>query len=86
MLYNESPVCDYSVVTPILNYGSFCWGAVLGVCEPPALSASLRSHEVPLWRLLAEQIVLDHPTSCSGDWNPEIQVFSEESLEEYWAH
>lgn len=32
MLYNESPVCYYSVVTAILNYGNFCWGVVLGVC------------------------------------------------------
>ena len=36
MLYNESPVYDYSVVTSVLNDGNFCWGAVLGVCEPAA--------------------------------------------------
>ena len=92
MLYNESPVYYYSVATPTLNYGNFCWGAVLGVCEPPAPEISLLSvclclaTEVLLWRLLAEQIVLAHLTSCSGDWNSEIQDFSEESLEEYWTH
>lgn len=67
MLYNESPVYYYSVVTAILNYGNFCWGVVFGACGARASEAAeipyasmcvCLTAEVSVWRLVAEHMVL----------------------------
>lgn len=92
MLYNESPVYYYSVATPTLNYGNFCWGAVLGAVVSPAPEISCSSvclclaTEVSLWRLLAEQIALDHLHPVQVTEILKFKILLEESLEEYWPH
>lgn len=94
MLHNESPVYYHSVVTSVLNDGSFCWGAFLGVCgaqgwggcwESVSFSMSLLSRVSAQPLVSLSGLVAEH-TSCA------VQVtkipdssFSEESLEERWT-